>query len=319
MDKTMEDSPISFSMCPRSSQPRMDQKQSSPADSLPELTEPTAKSDIEKDDSSKVLNRLFVNEEKQFSSETLVMEPPLGSSTITRRYTERKIGQRWESSRSFARARESGSFVRPHPEVPVPVSHTGASGSAYDSDIDTDDSSKVLNRLFKENMLYAYDPTPSIENKESRHFVVSANTISNLGLFHNKGHSYPNYMLEVSRSLFEERLKVRESELLKMPATCRLLAILSETILSPVSTLLVKLNAPNEWKTCESCEGFLQTHCCLKSQKLQESTESNKRSVLGFRRLPSRSDEANGAYVPYNGVEDDEEDQSSSSEFISFQ
>jgi len=301
-EKTMDDSLISFSISPRSSQRRMDQIWSTLADPLPELVEPTANSDIETDDSSKVLNRLFVDEEKQLLSETLIMESPLSSLPISPRYTERRMGQRWASPADLL------------PEL----------ADLTDSDIDTDDSSKVLNRLFIEDNrgpYYAHDPTPSIdsEESESEHFIVTADTINNLRSFHNKENSDPIYQLVVARSLFEERLKLRENELLKTPASCRLLEILRGTILSPVSTLLVKLHAPSEWRTCVSCEGFLQTHCCLRSQWLGEYNESNNTVVFDFRHLQRLDDEANGAYVQYNGIEDVEEEQSSFYEFISFQ
>jgi len=266
----------------------MDHMWSSPADPVPELIEPSATSDIETDDSSKVPNRLFVHEEKQLSSET---ESPLSSLPQCQRYTERRMGQRWASPADLL------------PEL---------TDVTYESDIDTDDSSKVLNRLFIEDNRgpYDYDPTPSIESEESERFIVTADTINNLGSFHNKENSDPIYQLVVARSLFEERLKQRERELLKTPASCRLLEILSGTILSPVSSLLIKLNAPNEWRTCVSCEGFLQTHCCLRSQWLREYNKSNNNKIVyGFRRLPSLSDVANGAYVQYNDIEDDEEEQ----------
>jgi len=77
----------------------------------------------------------------------------------------------------------------------------------------------------------------------------------------------PAYQMVVGRSLFEEWLLLREGELLKEPESISLLCIIRDTVLSPVATLLVKFNAPSDWRSCRCCGGFIETHCCLFSHE----------------------------------------------------
>jgi len=213
-----------------------------------ELAEHKAKSDRETDDLSIFLNPLFLKEEKQIPESLIITESPPIPLPNGPRYTHQINEQRWASAADLL------------PEL---------ADFENESDSDTDDSSKVLNRLFIENNRWSQDPTPSVESEDPVHYIVTLaypESINSTGSQENEKKFDPVYKLEVARSLFEEHLAQRESQLLKTPESRRFLKILRDTILSPVSTLLVKLHAPSEWRTCMSCEGFLQTHCCLKSQ-----------------------------------------------------
>jgi len=79
----------------------------------------------------------------------------------------------------------------------------------------------------------------------------------------------PELQLVVARSTLEAWLLLRERNLLKTPDSQLLLTVFSKTVLSPVATLLVQLHAPNEWRSCECCDGFIETYCCLHSHYLQ--------------------------------------------------
>jgi len=229
---------------------------SSPFNLSFELVEHKVKSNLETDDLSILLNPLFLKEEKE-TPESVIKESPTIILPKSPRYIYRKMGQRWAS---------------PTDLLPELVDFD-------ESDSDTDDSSKVLNRLFIENDRYSHDPTPNVENEDTVTYIVTLayrDTINSTGSPENKMKFDPVYQLAVARSQFEEYLAQRESQLLKTPETRRFLKMLRDTILSPVSTLLVKLHAPDEWRTCMSCEGFLQTNCCLKSLYYQCNNKEYK-------------------------------------------
>jgi len=250
----------------RSKQKRLGKRCSSPFNLSLELVEHKAKSNTETDDLSIFLNPLFLKEEKE-TPESLIKESPPILLPNSPRYKYRKMGQRWAS---------------PADLLPELVDFEN------ESDCDTDDSSKVLNRLFIENNRSSHDPTPSVESKEPVQYIVTLaypDTINSTGSPKNKKKFDPVYKLAVARSLFEKHLAQRESQLLKTPETRRFLKILRDTILSPVSTLLVKLHAPDEWRTCMSCEGFLQTHCCLKSQYYRGYNEEHETVICNYRHL----------------------------------
>jgi len=234
-----------------------------PPDPL-KLTEHKAKSDIETDDSSIYLNRLFVEEEKQIS-ETETPPIPL---PYCPRDTQRKMRQRWESP-------------DPLPEL---------ADLNNESDIDTDDSSKAMNRLFIEDnrWSHAYNPTPSVESEDSMRFIITLDhqdITNSTGSVQNEKKIDPVNRLSVARSICEERLTQRETRLLQTPETRRFLDVLNGTILAPVSTLIVKLHAPSQWRTCMSCGRFLQTNCCLKSLYFEGYDEERKTVTLNVRYL----------------------------------
>jgi len=77
--------------------------------------------------------------------------------------------------------------------------------------------------------------------------------------------------LAVARGKLETWLDRRERNLLKCPAGFLLLSIIRETVLSPVAILLVKLHAPGMWKSCDSCDGFIEAHCCFISLQVYHS------------------------------------------------
>jgi len=159
-----------------------------------------------------------------------------------------------------------------------------------ESDIDTDDSSKAMNRLFiKDNRWpHAYNPTPSVESDDSMRYIITLNQqniINSTGSLQNEKKIDPVNKLAIARSICEDRLTQRETQLLQTPETRRFLDVLNGTILSPVSTLLAKLHAPSEWRTCMCCDRFLQTNCCLKSLYFEGYDEKRKTVTLNVRYL----------------------------------
>jgi len=109
------------------------------------------------------------------------------------------------------------------------------------------------------------------------------------------------YQMVIGRSLFEEWLVLREGELLKTPESKSMLRILGDTILSPVATLLLKFHAPSEWRSCQSCGGFIETHCCLYSHEESdvEELEDQDNDLLGLQLVSDEEDEGS----TYNNLE----------------
>jgi len=203
-------------------------------------------------------------EEKQLSDEDVIED---SSSCVQRspRYKQPRMDHIW-SSRS-----------KPLPEL--------AGYSSDDSDLDSfdsDDSSKYLNRLFvqEHRPLIVNDFNSQTEIDDSEKITV---TLSRYNTRAFEKNSDPMNQLIVARSRFEERLKQRESDRLRTPESLRVLEILVGSILSPVATLLIKLHAPNDWNSCESCDGFIEPHCCLKSQWREEFEHPGGAVVLNFR------------------------------------
>jgi hypothetical protein len=153
-----------------------------------------------------------------------------------------------------------------------------------ESDIDTDDSSKFLNRLFTDDFhgLQVNDSISSSWSGDSDRFIVTISTPNN-GVM--EEHPDPMYQLVVARSQFEERLMQRESERLRTPESLTILEIFCDSILSPVATLLLQLYVPRDWRSCESCGGFYETYCCLKSLLFREIQEAGGSVVLNYQPL----------------------------------
>jgi len=101
------------------------------------------------------------------------------------------------------------------------------------------------------------------------------------------------YQMVLGRSLFEEWLVLREGKLLKTPESQSMLRMLGNTILSPVATLLLKFHAPSEWRSCKSCGGFIETHCCLYSQEEsdEEELEDQDNDLVGLQLISDEEDE----------------------------
>lgn len=118
----------------------------------------------------------------------------------------------------------------------------------------------------------------------------------------------PTYKMVVDRSLFEEWLLLREGELLKAPESISLLCIIRDTVLSPVATLVVKFNAPSDWRSCHNCGGFIETHCCLNSH--EESDEEGLEDQ-------DEDDDFQGVQL-YSSDEDDEQVDDFPTDFTTF-
>jgi len=201
-----------------------------------------------------------MSEEEKFPYETNMEDSSLNCFQMSPRYNQPRMGQIWSSPVDLL------------PEL---------AELSYESDVDTDDSSKFLNRLFVDDYhgLQVNDLTSSSETDDSQYIIVTLSTLNSRGSEEN---SDPGYRLSIARSQFEKQMKRRESEQLRTPKSFRLLEIFQETILSPVATLLLKLHAPGEWTCCESCGGFIETHCCLRSYMLGEFCEAGSAMALNF-------------------------------------
>jgi len=164
-----------------------------------------------------------------------------------------------------------------------------------ESDIDTDDSSKYLNRLYVDDFYGQQlndsisstwsgpfnDSTLSTSSSESDNdrFIVTLSTPANRFF----DDSEATHWLDIARSQFEERIEQRERQLMRTTESLKFLEILKDTSISQVATLLLKLNAPGYWRSCESCGGFLETYCCLKSRYQDEFEHINGPVHLNFR------------------------------------
>lgn len=192
----------------------------------------------------------------------------------------------------------SSSFNQPAGAWQYPVEqfdHLDIAYSDDESDIDTDDSSKYLNRLYVDDFYgqqlndsisstwsgQLNDSSLSTSSSESDNdrFIVTFSTPASR-FFEN---SEAMHWLVIARSHFEERMKQREGQLMRTNTSLKLLEILKNTSISQVATLLVKLNAPGYWRSCETCGGFLETYCCLKSRYQDEFEQVDGPIYLNFR------------------------------------
>jgi len=199
---------------------------------------------------------------------------------------------------SSSNFQSSSMFSRPGSAWQFPSDHYDQIEIAYsddESDIDTDDSSKYLNRLFMDDF-YGQQVNDSIASNwsgqlndstsntsaseyDNDRFIVTLSTPANR-FFEN---SDPMHWLVIARSQFEERMKQRESQLMQTTSSLSFLKMLQGTLMSPVATVLLKLNAPGHWRSCESCGGFLENYCCLKSRYQDEFEEIEGPVFLNFR------------------------------------
>jgi len=144
----------------------------------------------------------------------------------------------------------------------IPVEQQELSYQSDQRNSETDDSSKYLNRAFV-NDFYGQQTNypPWNSEPDNNRLIVTFSKPASL-----------NWLLN-GRSQLEERMKLRERQLMRTIESSALLEILRGTILAPVATLLIKLHAPGHWRSCERCCGFLETYCCLQSGYLDEFEE----------------------------------------------
>jgi len=148
-------------------------------------------------------------------------------------------------------------------------------------DIKTRDSSEHFN-IFADHYrkLEITHSVSSQKTDKKKHIVVAVPSINYDTLNEN---SEPMEWLFLARSLFEKRLKREERELLKNPKSVKMLNIFGNTILSPIATLLMKFHAPSSWSCCKKCGGFIETHCCIRSNWQSEFEEANETNAFKYR------------------------------------
>jgi len=122
----------------------------------------------------------------------------------------------------------------------------------------------------------------SQKTEKKRHIVVAVPAINYDTLNEN---SEPMEWLFLARSLSEKRLKRKESGLLRNPKSVKILNIFGNTKLSPIATLLVKFHAPSSWSCCKNCGGFVETHCCIRSNWQSEFKEANETNAFKYKVL----------------------------------